>query len=260
MTTRTGTKINRLLRNWPRGTAATQTWLGSQGVNAKLAAWYVTSGWLRRFGPRAFAQAGDVVDWRGGLYALQTQLGLTVHVAARTALELRGLAHFVVQGTSRRVLLFSDRRERLPTWFRQRPWEARVEHRVFPLFTSRVEGSLTDLDCGGFHIALAAPERAILEEMASTRTNTEIEHAFRLMENLSMLRPQLTQALLEACTSVKAKRLFLASAERSGHSWISHLDPDRVDLGSGKRQLYRGGQFDPKYLITVPPSEELPDV
>lgn len=71
---------------------------------------------------------------------------------------------------------------------------------------------------------------------------------------------QVVQRLLEQCTSIKVKRLFLWSAERIGHAWSDQLEPKRVDLGSGKRQLYKGGVFDRKYQITVPQPEELPDV
>jgi hypothetical protein len=259
MTVRKGPKINQLLQNWPRGTVATQTWLNSQGISSKLAAWHVGSGWLTRFGPRAFVQTADRVDWRGGLYTLQTQLGLTIHAAARTALELRGLAHFVPQGSSQRIQLISDRKERLPAWFREREWSPHVEHQTLSLFEEAPEESLTHLDCGGFAISMSAAERAVLEEMRLAKTNAEIAHAIQLMENLTTLRPALVQELLECCSSIKAKRLFLWSAERVGHAWVEGLDTGRVDLGSGKRQLFKGGQLDSKYQITVPLQQESPD-
>ncbi|MCK4505863.1 MAG: type IV toxin-antitoxin system AbiEi family antitoxin domain-containing protein, partial [Candidatus Aegiribacteria sp.] len=34
----------------------------------------------------------------------------------------------------------------------------------------------------------------------------------------------------------------------------------RIDLGKGKRQIYSGGRYDSKYMITVPDRQELPDV
>ena len=113
-----GTKINRLLQAWPRGTVATQAWLTTQGVSSNLARWYVSAGWLVRLGPRAFLQAGDEVDWRGALYALQAQLAMTAHVGARTALELQGRAHFVPLGPTRLTILISDKPEQLPVWFK----------------------------------------------------------------------------------------------------------------------------------------------
>jgi hypothetical protein len=260
MTTVRGTKINRLLQQWPRGTVATNPWLASQGVSSDLARWYVKAGWLTRIGLGAYAQAGDTVDWRGGLYALQTQLRMTVHVAALTALELQGRAHYLPLGSAHPVRLVSDESEHLPTWFKNHPWQARVQHHTLALFDSNPSASMTKLDCGGFEVFMSSPERAILEELRLAKTNEAIEHSYQLMENLVTLRPKLVQELLEACQSIKAKRLFLWSAERAQHAWTEDLDVDRIELGSGKRQLYKGGRFDAKYQITVPEEEELPDV
>jgi len=255
-----GTRINQLLQQWPRGTVATNPWLESQGVSSDLARWYVRTGWLTRIGRGAYAQAGDTIDWTGGLFALQAQLGMTVHAGAKSSLELQGRAHYVPLGSRKRVLLISDVPETLPTWFRKRPWEAQIEHHSMKLFERTPPESLRHVDSGSFKIAASSPERAIMEEMRLVRTNDDIEHSIQLLENLATLRPNIVQQLLAACTSIKVKRLFLWGAERIGHAWFELLDLSSVDLGAGKRQLYRGGVFDPKYRITVPRQEELPDV
>jgi hypothetical protein len=59
---------------------------------------------------------------------------------------------------------------------------------------------------------------------------------------------------------VKVKRLFLWSAETIGHAWFDRLDLAQVDLGKGKRQLYKGGRLNRKYQITVPAQDDLPNV
>jgi len=107
---------------------------------------------------------------------------------------------------------------------------------------------------------MSSAERAVMEQMRFVRTNSDFEHALHLMEGLTTLRPSVIQPLLESCTSAKVKRLFLWSAEAVGHGWFDRLDPARVDLGTGKRQLYKGGRFDQKYRITVPKREDLPGV
>ena len=260
MTSRRRSKINLVFRKWPRGTVATQLWLNWFDVSSKLANWHVGSGWLVRFGARAFIQPGDQVDWRGGLYALQTQLGLSVHAGARTALELQGLSHFVPLGQQEKVILISDRPERPPTWFRNQPWKANLEHHCLSLFERIPEAASTKLDCGGFEIVMSSPERAMMEQMDLAMTNDDIEQAHQLMEGLTTLRPRVVQHLLVNCRSVKVKRLFLWSAETLGHAWFDRLDLAQVDLGKGKRQLYKGGRLDPKYRITVPPQEGVPSV
>ncbi|MBN2187988.1 MAG: AbiEi antitoxin N-terminal domain-containing protein, partial [Chitinispirillaceae bacterium] len=88
-------KINRLFRMWPRGTVATSPWLNRQGIGSDLASRYRKSGWVEPVGHGAFQLAGDTVSWCGALYSLQTQLGLSTHVAGKSALALLGKAHYV---------------------------------------------------------------------------------------------------------------------------------------------------------------------
>jgi hypothetical protein len=75
---------------------------------------------------------------------------------------------------------------------------------------------------------------------------------YELMESLNDLRPDKVQMLLEQCTSVKVKRLFLFLAEKAGHQWFSYLDPHKIYLGKGKRIFAKNGVYIPKYEITVP--------
>lgn len=253
-------KLNRLLQAVPRNAVVTTARLRELGVSPQLARKYIQNGWLERLGSGAFTRAGESLDWLGGLYALQSELGLTVHVAAVSALELQGRAHFVPLGAGRRLTLVSDRREDLPLWFTEREWTVRLHHRCLKLFASPPGGANAQFDCGGFCVQISAPERAILEELHLVKSNSDIEHAILLMEGLSTLRPTVVQELLVQCTSIKAKRLLLWAAERCQHTWMKRIDLTRVDLGTGKRQVFKGGVLDHKYLITVPKPEELPSV
>ncbi len=260
MSIQTQGKLNRLLQSIPSATVVTSRHLTGLGVSPQLAKKYVQNGWLTSFGTGAFARAGDAPDWLGGLYALQSQLGLTAHVAAVSALELQGRAHFVPLGQGRRVTLVSDRRENLPKWFTVYPWTAGLHHRCLTLFHQLPDQATLAFNCGTFSVHISSPERAIIEEMCLARGNNDIEHAVMLMNGLSTLRPSVVQPLLMSCTSVKAKRFFLWAAKAAQHTWLERVDVRSVDLGSGKRQLYTGGIFDPEYLITVPQGEELPNV
>jgi hypothetical protein len=260
MSSQTTTKINQLLKEFPTGTVATQPWLDSRGVYRQLTRRYISSGWLARIGRGAFIRDGDAVDWLGGVYALQSQLGLTVHVAAVSALELQGRAHFIPLGQGRQVTLVSDRKEILPKWFTAYPWKVKIRHRCLKLFGKPTQQATSKLSVGAFTVQVSSPEQAILEEMHIASGNSAIEHTLMLMEGLSTLRPDLVQSLLENCLSIKAKRLFLWAADRSQHSWFAQLDHTKIELGTGKRQLFKGGHLHPKYMITVPPKEELPNV
>ncbi|MHC2810083.1 hypothetical protein ACVMII_009890 [Bradyrhizobium diazoefficiens] len=73
-----------------------------------------------------------------------------------------------------------------------------------------------------------------------------------LSEGLRNLSPRRLQTLLNDCKSIKAKRLFFWFAERHQHSWLKQIDKSKVNLGTGKRMLVKGGKLDTKYLITIP--------
>ncbi len=253
-------KINQLLQKWPRGTVATASWLEQQGVYRQLARRYTVSGWLHLCGHGAFLRSGETVDWLGGLYALQRQLGLSVYAGATTALSLKGLGQYVPLGDKNPVLLFGDPHVKLPAWFVNHQWGVPLRYRCPTLFTKPVPASFTDFEHEGFMVRVSAPERAILEVLHLATTNAALDEAFELMEGMGTLRPHVLQSLLESCRSVKVKRLFLWSAETVGHNWFKLLALNRVSLGKGKRSIYRAGRFDAKYQITVPPQKDLPGV
>jgi len=151
-------------------------------------------------------------------------------------------------------------RLRLPKWFTQHAWGVRVAYHCPSLFTSYGDAGFVDIDRRSFAVRAAAPERAIMEVMPFATTNHALDHALELHKGLTTLRPDVVQKLLEACTSVKVKRLFLWASEQCDHSWLQHVETSRVELGSGKRALYQGGKLHRRYGITVPAGEELPDV
>ncbi len=78
------------------------------------------------------------------------------------------------------------------------------------------------------------------------------EEAAHLMEGLTTLRPNIVQTLLEKCTSVKVKRLFLHLATACQHAWLSKINRSNIDLGRGIRQIEANGYLDAQHLICVP--------
>ena len=249
-------KVNKLLKQWPTGTVAASPWLLKQGVSRQLARRYTASGWIQPLGRGAFIRAGEPsLEWFGALYSLQTQLQLTVHPGAGTALSLLGLGLNLPFGDNGVVSLFGNRPEKLPAWFTRHDWAVRFEHHTPKLFAASAPESLSDIKRNGFSVRVSAPERAIMELLHLTTTNDAVNSAIDIMSGLNTLRPQVVQSLLEACRSVKVKRLFLWAAESAGHDWFNRLVTERLDLGKGKRSVYRGGRFDAKYQITVPKQE-----
>lgn len=246
----TSMKVNQLLQAWPPGTVAVHPWLKEQGVSRKLAEQYRRRGWIDAIGRGAFIRRGDKVGWPGALYAIQKSGGKRIHPGGRTALELLGLGHFLRLGTRAPLHLYGAPGERLPTWYRQHDWGRDVRFTATGLFGRDL--FVTPRSFGAFAIEVSTPERAILEHLDGFQAQTSFEEARGLVEGLTTLRPEVLQTLLETCTSVKVKRLFLYLADLAGHPWRAKLKDKRIDLGRGKRLLVRGGTLDPKYQITVP--------
>jgi len=243
--------LNLLLRSWPHGTVAVTSWLKEQGVSRQLAVQYQKSSWITSIGQGAFIQVGDRVDWMGGVYALQSELHLPVHVGGRTALQMQGAAHFLPMGVGHPTFLFGLKRS-LPKWFTKYAWNHPVHNIYTNSFAYQGSTGLTEKDLGTYSIQLSTRELAMLEVLFLIGTYETYDHAVLLMEGLHTLRPDMVQELLEKCSSVKVKRLFMYLAEHFDHPWVKRLDLSKVDFGRGKRMLAGGGQFDSKYNISVP--------
>src|SRR6267142_6297955 len=143
MTSVKRSKINQLLRVWPVGTVATTPWLSHKGIYQQLAYEYERSGWLQHLGSGAYIRSGDEVEWPGGVYALQKQLALPVHVGGKTALELKGLGHFVAAGEGTKVYLFASSGKRLPSWFLRHDWKRKIVLKTPRLFDDNSKLALT---------------------------------------------------------------------------------------------------------------------
>ena len=208
--------------------------------------------------------------------SLQNLLELPFIVGGRTALELQGYSHYLATEGVREVHLYGEKP--FPGWVQKLNIDVRfVFHNSKRLFrtdpTARSRGSfglnvkdqtvtsddpvhasLTQISWGQWDwpIALSTPERAVLELLDEIPERETFHQADKLVEGLRTLSPRRLQKLLEDCSNIKVKRLFLWFAERHQFQWLHQVEQERIDLGKGKRMIVRGGKFDPRFLITVP--------
>ena len=242
-------KLRPFLAAWEPHTVATSARLRRLGITAQDVQNYVSTGWLQALGRGAYKRPHETVTWQGALYSLQSQLDLPVHIGALTALELSGRGHYLRFGGSI-AYLFSPPAIALPLWFRTH-WGTQVRH-VQSGFLPATMG-LTERDGGeGFPLKAATPERAILEMLHLAPNVFDLVESFSIVEGMTTLRPALMQQLLEACGSVKVKRLFLYFAERADLPIMRHLDAGAIDLGKGDRSLTRMGRYVAKYRLLLP--------
>ena len=252
-------KINQMLIEWLPGDVHSLRWLSERNVSQNLAYLYAKKGSLQRIGPGIYHRAGENVNWLGGIRLLQEELQKAFHVSGRTALELKGHAHYVPLGKVPMVFLTTYEKHRIPTWFKKTNFGCDFSIKYSKLFSDKFLVTNKDkildeyLSEVGFKIKISCRELAIMELL----NILDLSHSFETAENyligLVGMRQNILQLLLENCQSVKVKRLFLYLSERIGHSYVKQIDVAKIYFGKGKRQLVKiNAKLDKKYQITVP--------
>lgn len=239
-----------MLAKWSTGTVASTSHLNKMGLSNDLLHRYVKSDWIQRIGYGAYKKKFDTIEWQGALHCLQTQINLSIHPGGKTALELHGLTHYIP--FKPKIDLFGASKERLPAWFTKESWGKTIRYYSFNLFTIDLKPFLVLFDHKNFSIAISSPELAAFELLFHIPQKQSFKEVIKIFDNLTTLRSDLVQELLENCNSIKVKRLFLYLAENSDHFWFKNINVKSVNLGKGKRVIDVNGKLDKKYNITVP--------
>jgi len=265
MSEQKSSKLNRLLQALSEADLVSARWLRAQGYSTSLVARYVSSGWLRAPVRGVYTLPRSALTWDAVLRTLQRQEGLRLHAGGRFALAWHGHEHYLRLGEGMQVTLYGP--DRLPRWALQLALDEPLTHCGRGPFDTTDLSFEDDTDGEQLYtvglerqadsnmvgeVVMASPERAILELCDDPPSAALVYEADAVIQGLAGLRPDLVTRLLQRCRSVKAKRLFLALAERHQHAWLSRVVLDGLDLGSGKRVLVPNGRLHPKYLITLP--------
>ena len=260
-------KLRDLLNELPHGYLLDTKTLSRYDIDYRLAHKYVKHGWLEQVARglyrRPYGSGGhagnEVTDWRTITLSM-IFMDYKVHLGGMTALSLEGYDHYLPVGGPSNIYLHGDD---IPTWLKRVPSNVSILTRSLKLF-SEPEMGVDDMPSAfagdtksaftpsDLAMRISHPERAILEALAEvpgTVTFHKLDVAF---ESLTQLRPARLQSLLSACTSVKVKRLFFVFADRHAHAWRKYLAAEDFDLGSGSRELVKGGKYHPAYHISVP--------
>ncbi len=248
-------KLNLLFSNWYDGQIKTTGWLKSHGYSNALIQKYKKGQWIEPIGKGAYKKYGDSVNWVSVLSCVQQELKLAVHVSGKSALQLLGKSQYIAFDQKKKFVI-GNKKELLPFWAQNYNEDVSLEYKVKKLFKkdqfNEKNWGYTTLEHGRFFVILSSPERAFLEYLDELPKLYSYSEALDLLENLPTLRSSILQNLLESCSSIKVKRLFLHLAEKINHPWFKKIDLKKISLGTGKRHVFKDGVFDSKYLITVP--------
>lgn len=257
--------MNRLLAELGDTRLISSRWLRAHSYSNSLVARYVGSGWLVSPARGVYMRKGGRLQWEGVVRSLQTGEGVALHIGGRFALALQGHEHYLRLGDAGAIALYGP--DRPPGWVGKLPLKERFEFKgkglfdlTVPQFTAEVSEKTLSEQGLTWHrasssadaLVCSTPERAVLELCDAVSDAVLVYEVDALMQAMTTLRPQRVGLLLRHCRSIKAKRLFLALAERHRHAWLAHVPLDGVDLGRGKRALVPGGRLHPTYLITLP--------
>lgn len=244
--------LTELSRWLPEGWVATSSTFSQRGYSRSLLARYVKSGWLEPLVHGVFRRPGhQPLVWQQLVLSLQHIETLPYVVSGKTALGLMGLSHYLQLGNGQDIELSGPA---LPRWLNRLGFAPELK-RLVPVVPS---GNVVSVPWGesGLSILMAPPEQAMLELIAGMPDAVDFDTADNLMAGMMTLSPIKVQHILESCTHIKAKRLFLWFAERHQHPWFDRLQIESIYLGVGKRQIFPGGRLHPRWLITMP--EDIP--
>lgn len=268
-------KLNPLQRLLGSGLLATTANLGERAYRTNLLSHYVNRGWLESPARGVYRVPGAPLKWQSVVASLQLIEGWWAHVGGRTAIVQRGLGHYARLGGAEAIQLYGP--EASPHWLNKLGVPEKFDLRSDAAFSAlrvhrdrngvlhRFDGDVVAAEAldefglievkwgtSDWPLIFSGEERAILEVLQYVPERESVYEAYVLLQGLVNARPESVSALLRACRSIKAKRLFLALSARAGHAWFKYLDLKGVELGKGKRALFPGGKLDARFQVTLP--------
>lgn len=247
-----GTKINQLLANTASTGLLFADWLKRKGYSCQLQKKYRDSGWLTSMCKGVMYRTGENLNAYDALASYNKQMNGKLRVAAMSALEYAGFNHYVPMGKP--ILMVGLDNKKTPLWMKSEMFDMALRTFYSNTFT-HVEVTSIKQNKGTLYIS--SPEQAFMECLLLSPKLYSYMDLYYTMEQLTTLRADVVQHLLETTENKRVKRFFLYMAEKAGHYWFEELKPEKIDLGAGKLQTVKKGKFNAKYNMTVP--KELDD-
>lgn len=243
-----GTKINNIRNKVLPDGVMLSKWLANEGIGTSEQSAYTKRCTIERLAVGVYKYQGTSPTLYGILSSYDEQGKLDYHIGASSALEIKGISHYVTMGRPR-VFIFTPKNHRLPEWIAHLNLDVDVMESSTKVFG---DSGLESVEYGDYRLKLSVPERAIMECILLSPKHYNLMDVYYVMEMLTNLRSRLVQQLLENCTSVKVKRMFLYMAQKAKHRWFEKLDLSKIDLGSGPRSFSMNGVTDARFKIVIP--------
>jgi hypothetical protein len=240
-------KLNQLLVLGKKNGLFFSDWLKKKGYSDQLIRKYRQSGWLSSLDKGVMYRTGDKLSAIVSLACYNEQLEKEVRIAAHSALELFGFNHYVPMGKP--ILMVACSCSIVPKWMLKDRFD-----RTFKVFSTKtIEIPQTsNINIEGVNLLVSSPEQAFMECLLLAKDQYNYMDLYYIMKQLTSLRADVVQILLENIKNQRVKRIFLYMAEKAGHYWFDMLDINKINIGTSKLQLVKNGIYVNKYKITIP--------
>ena len=243
-----GTNINHLLATTDLTGLLFTRWMKENGYSEQLQKTYRDSGWLTSLSQGVMYRTGSKLSAFSALASSNKQMGTQLRIAAHSALEYNGFNHYVPMGKPVLAVSTYPLKKR-PLWMKDDMFDV-----VFRPFYTEVFSApeVINVTTETGTLLVSSPEQAFLECLLLAPKYYNYMDLYYIMEQLTTLRSEVVQRLLESTSNVSIKRMFLYMAEKANHYWFEELNLEKIKLGTSKIQLVSKGTYIPKYKITVP--------
>lgn len=221
------------------------SWFEQHGISAKNVFDHKKYGWIESIGRGAYVRQGVKPDILAAVSAVQTQTTYSMHLGGLYSLDqFHDIRQYIRNDLSPQI--FTTETSSLPSWFKT-TFEDSYKVKVASFLPEEL--GIEERDYNGLRIRVSCLERSLLEMLYNNEVSTN--EAFQILELVPVLKPALMNNLLQNCKSIKVKRLFLYIASKTGYAWYNKLEIDKLDLGSGVREIDKDGSFNKDFNIIV---------
>jgi len=213
--------------------------LQEKGFSPQLLYEYVKNGWLEKVSDGVYKLSNGNLDILQIVKSLQVQLNMSVHIASRSALLIQGISHFGRNTDKLQVAVTG--KQRLTKWLKSINEIDFIRMNIF----NKPENNFNSNN----GIIISNREMAFIEMAELVPKKISYEEFYKTLELTPNLRAAELQQLLENCTSSKAKKIFLATAESLNYHWYNQIDLNKIKIGSGILQLSKNGVYNGRFKI-----------
>lgn len=225
--------LRELILKQPQDFCYTPSFFTDNKITPDMVFGYVKTGWLRKIDCSLYCKSFNKPNI---VYACINE-GI-FHIGGLSAIERHGASHYV--RFNNRCYLYTERK-RLPKWVTSENFDLDIKTINRNIFNTKL----------GIKDGVSCLERAIIEMVHVSPKIHTIDECSLIMGGLSTLRPKYLQTLLEECKNIATKRVFLYLAKKSGWDWYGKIDQSKINLGTGKRSIIKGGALDNEFDIVI---------